>query len=162
MFGVERGRIRLRCLVVSMDLVSQLTRRAWRDVLLWLVPSMSGLVCFLFDLRPSPHWFWDAGFLLLTILPLCAALLLWIRLRADLAVGLESLSCQVVRVDEPFPGFPQLEVETRAGRLLLRDLREQRVVADYTAVHELTFARHLGWALALQSAPIPSFPSRVN
>lgn len=145
-----------------MDLVSQLKRRAWRDVLLWLVPSLIGLVCFLFDLRPSPHWIWDAGFLLLTILPLCAALLLWIRLRADLAAGLETLPCQVIRVDEPFPGFPQVEVESRTGRLLLRDLREQRVVEDYNAVHELVYARHLGWALALQVRPAPSFPSRVN
>lgn len=145
-----------------MDLVSQLKRRAWRDVLLWLVPSMLGLVCFLFDLRPSPHWLWDAGFLLLTILPLCAALSLWVTVRADLASGLESVSCQVVRLDESFPGFHRLEVETRAGRMLLRDLREQRVVEDYGAVHELTFARHVGWALALQAHPAPSFPSRVN
>ncbi|HLO03785.1 MAG TPA: hypothetical protein VK191_11820 [Symbiobacteriaceae bacterium] len=99
--------------------------------------------------------------MLLAILPLCVALLLWIRVRADLAAGLVSVSCQVVRVDEPFPGFPQVEVETRAGRLLLRDLREQRVVEDYNAVHELTFARHLGWALALQGQP-ERLPSRVN
>lgn len=146
-----------------MDLVSQLKRRAWRDGLLWLVPSMIGLVWFIFeDLRPSPHWGWDAAALLLTVLPLCGALLLWIRVRADLTAGLESIPCKVVRVDESFPGFPQVEVETRAGRLLLSDLREKRVVEDYTAVHQLVFARHLGWALALEASQTPSFPSRVN
>lgn len=148
---------------MSVDLVSQLKRKAWRDALLWLVPSIIGLLGFIFeDLRPTPHWIWDAATLLLTILPLCGALLLWTRVRADLAAGLESIPCKVVRVDDAFPGFPQVEVETRAGRLLLSDLRERRVVENYDAVHALVFARHLGWALALEASEGPSFPSRVN
>jgi hypothetical protein len=155
---------------VTTDLVLRVKRRARRGLLLWLAPSLVGVLCFILDLRPWPHWAWDAGFLLLAIVPLCAALWLWTSLRADLTAGLTTIPCRVVRVDEPFPGYPRLEVQTQRGRFLLHDLREYRVVADYDAVYELTFARHLGWALALQPLPErrrkasdgPSFPSRVN
>jgi membrane protein YdbS with pleckstrin-like domain len=135
---------------VTTDLEAHVTRKVWRTLLLWLLVSGVGIVLVGFDLRPTPHWAWDAVFILLTVLPLCAAILRWIRLRADLDSGLETIPCHVVRMEEVFPGYSQLEVETQRGRLLLTDLREERVVADYDAVHELTFARHLGWALALQ------------
>src|SRR5262245_26458103 len=98
------------------NLLSQLTRRAWRIILLWLAPAIIGGVCFALDLQPSPHWAWDAAFLLLTILPLSAAIRIWIALRADLAAGLERIPCRVVRVDQR-----HLEVEILSGkRLLLR------------------------------------------
>jgi hypothetical protein len=135
------------------DLIRTLRRHGHRAIGLRLLLAGAGLAGFVVELRPTPHWAWDAFFVIIAVLSFSAALLLWINLQADLRESPVVVPCYLLRVDEGLPGHMTLEVQVRHGRLRLWDLRAERDPALVGGWMRLTYARHLAWALHLEPWP---------